>query len=73
MPFLVIKIFKSLQFSSFLPNIVRLKEDVENGILMASWNDLHKWSIIIFWITQKPIGIKAQKFDQVSISELLHF
>ena len=36
------------KFSFFLPEVLWFQEKVENRIIIASWNDLHKLSIVIF-------------------------
>ena len=58
-PKLLFPIFKVLLISSFLPNVLKFQK-VEN-VIVTSWIGLHKISIVIFGITQKPLLIKASK------------
>ena len=55
---------KLLQFSSFLSNLLRFKEEVENGIIMF-WNGLHKFQVLIFGITRTPFWTKASKIHMI--------
>ena len=58
-PKLLFPIFKVLLISSFLPNVLKFQK-VEN-VIVTSWIGLHKISIVIFGITQKPLLIKASQ------------
>ena len=35
-----------------------------NGMIMTSWNGLHKLSPVIFWISQKTIWLKTSKLSK---------
>ena len=48
-------------FPPSCPTFWRFKTHVKNEIIMTSWNDLHKWPIVISGITQKPFFKKATK------------
>ena len=52
-------------------NILRFKEEVENWIIITSWNDLYKLSIKIFGITQKPLWINPLSVNPTKWSSTL--
>lgn len=41
------------------------EEEVENGIIVTSWNGLYKLSIAIFWINQKPQKPQKSKLGRL--------
>ena len=49
------------KFSFQSNGLLRFKEEFKNGMIITSWNALHKLSIVIVGITQKPLWIRAFK------------
>ena len=67
-PKMLIWLLRHSNRSNFTPfwfllffNVLRFTDEVENGIIMLLWNGLHKLSMLIFGIIQKPLWIKALK------------
>ena len=56
---MVLEIFTFLQFSSLSSNILRSKEEVENGMAIKSWNGLCALQILIFGKTYGKIFGKS--------------
>ena len=42
-------------------NVWRVKDKLQNGINMASWNALYNLPIVSFGVSQKPLSIKGSK------------
>lgn len=54
-----------------MSDILRFKKEVEDGIIMMSWNGLQKLSAVVSGITQKLIELNDQKWksDESLIKE----
>ena len=56
------------KFSFQSNGLLRFKEEFKNGMIIT-WNALHKLSIVIVGITQKPLWIRAFKMAKWQIAK----